>query len=114
MRRASITRLDDTFHFTAQFGVVQGTAIAKVLEAFAEAEFQADWDKVKAEHGDAATPSMLQRSANQRRADAVFAAFMAAVEHGSGKVPGPLVNLVCDEQTFGLVGKAVDQLSPPR
>ena len=99
-RRASITRLDDTFHLNAQFGVVYGTAMAEILDAFTEAEFQAEWEKVKAEHGDAATPSMMDRSGAQRRADALHAIFMAAVADEHGNVSGPLVNLVCDLQTF--------------
>lgn len=99
-RRASLTNFDDTFNLTAQFGVVQGSAMAKVLEAFTEAEFAADWEKVKAEHGDAATPSMLERTASQRRADALFAVFMAAVEDKGRPIRGPLVHLVCDERTF--------------
>ena len=99
-RRASITRLDDTFHLNAQFGVAYGTAMAEILDAFADAEYQVEWDKIKAEHGDAASKTMMDRTASQRRADALFAIFMAAVADEHGKVPGPLVNLVCDVQTF--------------
>lgn len=99
-RRAAITRLDDTFHLNAQFGVAYGTAMAEILDAFAEAEYQAEWEKIKAEHGDAACRSMMDRTASQRRADALFAIFMASVADERGKVPGPLVNIVCDLQTF--------------
>ena len=77
-RRASLNRVDDTFHLRAQFGVIQGTAMAKILDAFIEAEWQADWDDVTARFGDDATPNMVTRSQAQRRADALFAIFQAA------------------------------------
>lgn len=95
-----MSRLDDTFHLTAQFGVVQGTAMAEILDAFADAEFQADWDKVKTEHGDDAAPGMITRTAVQRRADALYAIFLAAIADSNGTTPDPVVNLVCDLRTF--------------
>jgi hypothetical protein len=99
-RRVSLTRLDDTFHVSAQFGVIQGTAIATILDTFCEAEYHTEWEKLQAEHGDQATPSMLGRTAGQRRADALYAVFLASVTDDKGNVPRPLVNLVCDINTF--------------
>jgi hypothetical protein len=99
-RRASLSRVDDTFHLRAQFGVIQGTAMAKILDAFVEAEWQADWDAVKAEHGDEARTNMVARSQAQRRADALFAIFQAAVTGEGRTITDPLVHLVCDLATF--------------
>jgi hypothetical protein len=99
-RRASLSRVDDTFHLRAQFGVIQGTAMATILDAFVEAEWQADWDAVKAEHGDQATTNMVARSQAQRRADALFAIFHAAVTGDGRTITDPLVHLVCDLATF--------------
>jgi hypothetical protein len=99
-RRASLNRVDDTFHLRAQFGVIQGTAMEKILEAFVEAEWQADWDAAKAEHGDDATTNMVARSQSQRRADALFAIFQAAVSGDGRAITDPLVHLVCDLATF--------------
>jgi hypothetical protein len=99
-RQASLNRIDDTFHLRAQFGVIQGTAIAKILDAFVEAEWQADWDHVKALHGDDARPNMVARSEAQRRADALFAIFNAAVSGDGRTIADPLVHLVCDLATF--------------
>ena len=99
-RRASFNAVDDTFHLNAQFGVIQGTAMAKILDAFEEAEWQADWDAVKAEHGDQATTNMVARSQSQRRADALHAIFIAAVTGEGRTITDPLVHLVCDLATF--------------
>jgi hypothetical protein len=99
-RRASLNRVDDTFHLAGRFGVIQGTAMEKILEAFVEAEWQADWDAVKAEHGDQATTNMVARSQSQRGADAVFAIFHAAVSGDGRTIAGPLVHLVCDLATY--------------
>jgi hypothetical protein len=74
--------------------------MAKILDAFADAEYQADWDAVKAEHGDDAKPNMVARSVVQRRADALHAIFLAAIGDTDGRTAGPVVNLVCDLQTF--------------
>lgn len=113
-RRAAMSRFDDTFHLTAQFGVAQGTAMAEILDAFAEAEFQADWERVKNEHGADAAPSMITRTAAQRRADALHAIFLAAVGDHDGMAPGPVVNLVCDLQTFEEhVARLVNGRVPP-
>ena len=99
-RRASLNRVDDTFHLRAQFGVIQGTAMEKILDAFVEAEWQADWDAAKAEHGDDARTYMVARSQSQRRADALFAIFQAAVTGDGRAITDPLVHLVCDLASF--------------
>jgi hypothetical protein len=64
------------------------------LQAFAEAEFQADADHARAEHGQA-TKHNLARTAAQRRADAMVAIFQAAATAGvAGKPIDVCVNLV--------------------
>ena len=98
-RRASLNRVDDTFHLRAQFGVIQGTAMEKILEAFIEAEWQADWDEAKALYGDDARPNMVKRSQAQREADALVAIFHAAVTGEGRTITDPLVHLVCDLAT---------------
>ena len=99
-RRGSFNAVDETFHLNAQFGVMQGTAMAKILGAFEEAEWQADWDAVKADHGDQARTNMVARSQSQRRADAIHAIFQAAVTGQGRRITDPLVHLVCDVATF--------------
>jgi hypothetical protein len=99
-RRASISNVDAEFHLRAQFGVIQGTAMAKILDAFTDAEYQADLDAVKAEFGDQATPALITRTAAQRRADALHAIFIAAVTGNGQTLAEPIINLVCDVRTF--------------
>ena len=99
-RRASLSRVDDTFHLSGQFGVIQGTAMATILDAFIEAEWQADWDAVTAAHGDDARANMVARSQAQRHADALHAIFHAAVTGNGRTVSDPLVHVVCDLATF--------------
>ena len=70
-RRVGTAQLDTTFHLVAQWGVAQGAAIGEILERFERAEFDAEWAELRARVGDEATPSMLERTAGQRRADAI-------------------------------------------
>lgn len=114
-RRVATAQLDHTFHLVAQFGAVQGAAIAEVLEAFERAEFDAEWDELRSRLGDEATPSMLTRTAVQRRADAVHAIFMAAASAPVGaQRPEPVVNIVVDLQTFEEHIAALVEDRPPR
>ena len=87
------------FILRAQFGVILGTAMEKILEAFIEAEWQADWDEAKALYGDDARPNMVKRSQAQREADALVAIFHAAVTGEGRTITDPLVHLVCDLAT---------------
>jgi hypothetical protein len=97
-RRAVMSQFDGTFHLNAQFGVAQGATMVGILDAFTEAEYHTDRDT--ANHGDATGAGVMVRSGSQRRADALHAIFLAAVADRDGIVPAPLVNLVCDQQTF--------------
>ena len=100
-RRVSTATLDDTFHLTGQFGTIQGAAMAEILARFEQAEFTIDWETGKAVHGDAMNKALLERTASQRRADALYAIFMAAVSTPEGaQPPVPVVNIIVDQQTF--------------
>lgn len=100
-RRAHIADLDDTFHLDARFGAAQGSAIREILDQFTQAEFAAEWDDLTARYGDAATPSMMERTAAQRRADAVAAIFeRAAAASPADRSPEPVVNILIDEASW--------------
>lgn len=99
-RRASFQRIDNAFHLRAQHGIMHGTAMEQILDAFVEAEYQAEWEAIQAEHGDKATQSMMTRSASQLRADALYAIFIAAVTGEGHTISDPLVNIVVDLATF--------------
>jgi hypothetical protein len=90
------------FVFETSHGVVQGTSMRQVFEAFCEAEFDRDWQWVKATYGEGANASLLPRTARQRRADAFVAMVLAAAAAGTGdgRTIDTTVNLVCDLDQF--------------
>ncbi|TVR27786.1 MAG: HNH endonuclease [Ilumatobacter sp.] len=87
------------FTFSAHGGNTQGIELLQILGAFAEAEFQADWDAARAVHGHGASVDDLARTEAQRCFDALCAVFRAAAT-GDGRVRVPTVNIVCDHTTF--------------
>ncbi len=87
------------FTLSAHGGTTQGIEMLQILDAYAEAEFHADWDAARAVHGDAASVDDLARSETQRFFDALWAVFQAAAT-GEGSVRVPTVNIVCDQATF--------------
>ena len=100
-RRVSTSMLGDTFHLAAQFGAVQGAAVAEILRRFEQAEFDIEWDELNARFGDEACASMLERTNSQRRADAVHAIFRAAISSPAHtQPPEPVVNIIIDQVTF--------------
>jgi len=90
------------FRFETVHGVIQGTSIRNVFDAFCEAEFDRDWQWVKETYGDQANGSLLPRTAKQRRADAFVAMVLAAASAGAGdgRSVDATVNLVCDLEQF--------------
>lgn len=114
-RRVSTSQLDDTFHLIAQFGAVQGAAIAEILRRFEHAEFDREWDDLRARVGDDACTSMLERTTAQRRADALFAIFQAAASTPAGaQPPEPVVNIIVDIDTFQAHwAAAASDVAPP-
>lgn len=87
-----------TVRFETTHGVVQGTSMRNVFEAFCEAEFDRDWAWVKQTYGEEASSAHLPRTAAQRRADAFVAMVLAAAEAGvgNGRSIDTTVNLICD------------------
>ena len=68
-----------------------------MLNRFVEAEVTADWDQLKAAHGNDADWSLLERSPAQRCADAIAAVCeTAASAPPDAQVPVPIVNYVID------------------
>jgi hypothetical protein len=98
------------FRFETAHGVIQGSSIRDVFEAFCAAEFDRDWQWVTDVYGDEANGSLLPRSAKQRRADGFVAMVLAAasVGTGDGRSIETCVNLVCDLEQFeaGIVAEA--------
>ena len=101
------------FRFETAHGVIQGTSIRDVFDAFCQAEFDRDWQWVKETYGDEANASLLPRTAKQRRADAFVAIILAAAAAGTGdgRTIDTTVNLVCDLDQFeqGIAAEAADE-----
>ncbi len=92
---------DLAFHLVASFACQQGLQISEIFDKYVEAEALADWEKARAEHGDAATRDDLPRTIQQRRADALWQIFIDAADNPNSAVPPDFVhNIVWDPTTF--------------
>jgi hypothetical protein len=90
------------FRFETAHGVVQGTSMREVFQAFCDAEFDRDWQWVRDTYGDEANESLMPRPPAQRRADAFVAMVLAAAAAGTGdgRSIDTTVNLICDLDQF--------------
>ncbi|MDQ3544244.1 MAG: 13E12 repeat family protein [Actinomycetota bacterium] len=100
-RRVRLSELDDTTYLDGRFGNAQGAAMRAILDRFTQAEFDAEWDELRARLGDDACPTLLARSHTQRCADAVYAIFQRAAAMSPGAEPAaPVVNYVISADVF--------------
>ena len=82
-------------------GAAQFAAMKEVFDRFIQAEFDAEWDDLRARHGDDAYPAMMERTAGQRAADALAALFQrSAAAHSGARDPQPVVNIVIDQAVY--------------
>ncbi len=90
------------FRFETSHGVIQGTSMREVFEAFCQAEFDRDWQWVRDTYPNEANASLLPRTVSQRRADAFVAMILAAAAAGTGDGGSIDVtaNLICDLDQF--------------
>lgn len=85
-RTARLTQnpIDLSWDLAAGFGAMQGAAMNEIFAHYIETEWQDDWDKARAEHGDNTCVTDLARTDAQRRADALGQIFEdAAAADGS-------------------------------
>ncbi len=105
-RDARCHQVGDEFRFETTHGIIQGTSMRDVFDAFCQAEFDRDWAWVTDTYGDDANATLLPRTGPQRRADAFVAMVLAAAHAGTHTGPGTgtsidaTVNLVCDIDQF--------------
>ncbi len=100
-RSAHAVIVGDRFHLDATAGVIAGTSIVEILRHFEQAQFDAEWDDLRARYGEGACPAMLERTAPQRRFDALCAVFERAAGTAPGtRQPEPVVNIVVDQATW--------------
>jgi hypothetical protein len=84
----------------AEGGVLAGTYLRGVHEAFCQAEFQADWAEGVAKYGDSMCAELLERTGAQRSFDALLKIFQAAEGSGVLGEIRPVVNVIVDQGTF--------------
>ena len=112
-RNARVNYDGAVVRFETAHGVIQGTSMRNVFEAFCEAEFDRDWQWVVDTYGDDANASQLPRSPGQRRADAFVAMVLAAASAGvgDGRSIDTTVNLICDVDQLeqGIAAEVTDE-----
>ena len=116
-RDAHVSIVDQRVYLDARGGVPAGVVIEEIFERFCRAEFDTDWDAGQATWGERMNPSLLDRSAAQRRFDALLAIFTAAAGSGAIGRVDPLVNIIVDHATFDhhlarLAGADPDPIDP--
>jgi len=94
-RSARLFERDGVVHLNARCGVAQGAALLEIFDRQCEAEFLADWEGARAEHGSDAHSGHIERTAAQRGMDALQTIFERAASAPADAVaPLPVVNLV--------------------
>jgi hypothetical protein len=82
-------------------GSLAGAAMDEIFQKYVQAEWEADWERARADKGDQATVDDLPRTPSQRRADALWQIFQdAASTPADSNVPRFVHNIVWDAQTF--------------
>lgn len=92
---------DGSWSLAGQYGSIQGAQLGEIFEKYVQAELTVDWEKARADLGDDATYDDLDRTPQQRRADAMWQLFQDAASSPAGAVPPGFVhNIVWDADTF--------------
>ena len=120
--RRHVSLLQDHFELgwrlDGSFAALQGAAIDDIFSHYVSAERLADWEKARADHGEAATAAQLARSEPQRRADALWQIFQdAAAADTSAVVPGFVHSIIWSADTYQemldrLDGQPAQRLDP--
>lgn len=114
-RNAHLTQspIDLDWEFVARFASMQGMRINDIWQHYIDAEWQIDWEKTVAEHGDQACVALMPRTEAQRRADAFEAMCVdAAAAPGSAVPPGFCHDVVWSADTFEEMLRRVDGEEP--
>ena len=88
-RKVSLTQDDQTlvWEMSGRFASMMGAQIDEIFQHYAAADFAADWEKARANHGDDACELNLPRTADQRSADALWQVFQDAASADGTCVP---------------------------
>jgi hypothetical protein len=116
-RDAHVNLIGETVYLDGHGGVVAGAVIDEIFARFCDTEFHADWDAGVTKWGQQMNPNLLDRTAAQRRFDALLAIFTTAAASVVTGTSDPLVNVIVDQTTFEhhlakLAGADVEPLDP--
>ena len=100
-------RVDLTWDIAGSCAAGHGAMLEQILRAYAAAEYEADWEKARAEHGDDATSAHLPRTAAQRGLDALTQIFTDATATPGSAGAGIVHNIVYDSTTFDAAMAAI-------
>ena len=90
-------------------GSLAGAAMDEIFQKYVQAEWEADWEKARAQHGDEATIDHLARTPAQRRADAVWQIFQdAAATPPGSNAPRFVHNIVWDAASYQQMLRELD------
>ncbi len=94
-------RPDGGWTLTGNLPELAGTEFMEIFSWFLEAEWQTDWADARHRLGDTATTKDLQRTQDQRHADALLAMARAAASTPPGsRPPRPTTNVLIDQETL--------------
>jgi hypothetical protein len=106
---------DGSWDLTGFYASLQGAEMREILDHYVDAEFQTDWNQAKAILGDAVTNADLERTAPQRRADALHRLFQDAAGSPAGAVPPGFVhNIHWSAAAYQEMLRAIDADRAPR
>jgi Domain of unknown function (DUF222) len=116
-RDAHVSVVGERVYLDANGALIAGAHIEEIFSRFCDTEFRVDWDAGAARWGEAMNPAMLERTAAQRRFDALLAIFTTAAASGTVGTCDPLVNIIVDQQTLEhhlnrLAGVDVEPIDP--
>lgn len=115
-RKATVFERNGVVHLHARCGAAQGASMLEIFDRQCDAEFLADWEAARAEHGSSAHSGHIGRTLEQRRMDALHALFLQAAEtDGTGASVAPAVDIVVtlDDLESGLDAVARDERVAP-
>ncbi|MCC5954024.1 MAG: DUF222 domain-containing protein, partial [Acidimicrobiia bacterium] len=102
-QRRSVTWTSDRHGNTeiiARLEAVGGTAVIAEIERIEQQLFETDWADARAIHGDDTTAAHLQRTASQRRADALRLMAERSAAAQPNAATAPLISVLVDLATF--------------
>jgi len=99
-RDAHVSITGERVYLDAHGGLPAGAVIEEIFDRFCQLEFHTDWEAGKTKWGERMNPSLLDRTAAQRRFDAMLAICTAAAASGVVGRFDPLVNIVVDQATL--------------